>query len=166
MESGLNFTILQPSHFLNMFPFQALAQQEKPCWKATYTPSERAFAFTTHEDYAEAAAKVLEEREKHYFAQYPLVSTYPVLYSDILSQASEVIGKKIQVEQVPLDQAIQSGGGASDIRGVEGFERMVLYYNRRGLNGSPTVMEWLLGRKPLESKQWMELQLQKIGKGK
>jgi hypothetical protein len=42
-------------------------------------------------------------------------------------------------------------------------ERLVLFYNRRGLNGNPNVLRWLLGREPTTIDQWIEIQLEQAG---
>lgn len=48
-------------------------------------------------DLAEAGARVLNEREAHYFAQYPLCSTSPVSDAECIRVIGEHIGKKIEV---------------------------------------------------------------------
>lgn len=166
MESGLQFTILQPSHFLNNFPMAMLAKQDHPKYPTYYDIAHHGTSFTILEDYAEAAAKVLEEREKHYYAQYPLVSTFPIPYSEIVDMASEIIGKKIDVEIVPLDKfaanAVRgmTGDDPGESPAMDAAERMFLYYQRRGLVCSPSVMEWLLGRKPTDARTWLQRQVE------
>jgi len=165
MESGLNFTILQPSHFLNNFPLPMLAQQEEPVFKAPYNLN--AFSFSILEDYGEAAAKVFEEREKHYFAQYPLVSTYPTHYEDVVAEASRAIGKEVKVEKLSFEQAVEGMAqriftGEVHPRARYACERLLLYYNRRGLIGSPTVMEWLLERKAMSVARWMKVTVENV----
>ena len=168
MESGLQFTILQPSHFLNNFPLPMLAQQEEPVFKAPYNLN--AFSFTILEDYGAAAAKVFKEREKHYYAQYPLVSTFPVSYEDIVVEAGVAIGKQVKVEKLPFEIAVETftkritGSDNPDPRSTDAAERMLLYYNRRGLLGSPTLMEWLLERKATTPAQWMKSTMEKTRK--
>ncbi|RWQ99884.1 hypothetical protein C8Q69DRAFT_489862 [Paecilomyces variotii] len=126
MEPGLNFTILQPSHFVDGF-FSII-----------------------YEDHGEAAAKVFEEREKHYFAQYPLVSTYPTNYKSVVEAASRALGKEIRIERISFEHAL---------------ERLLLYYNRRGLLGNPNVTEWLLGRRPTTLEDFIERAVKTQGLG-
>ena len=38
-------------------------------------------------------------------------------------------------------------------------ERLILFYNRRGLKGSPNVLGWLLGRPPTSLEEWIDVQL-------
>ena len=41
-------------------------------------------------------------------------------------------------------------------------ERLVLYYNRRGLKGSPNVLRWLLGHEPTSVEAWVDAQLEAV----
>ncbi|KAJ5982620.1 hypothetical protein N7451_012720 [Penicillium sp. IBT 35674x] len=157
-ESGLNFTILQPSSFLNGF-FSMLTFGDQPTFMAPFDL--QAFFFSIYEDYGEAAAKVFQEREKHYFAQYPLVSTYPTHYENVVEAASRTLGKEIRIERLSFERAVGvmtqvRGGGSPNPRVQDGLERILVYYNRRGLVGNPTITEWLLGRKPTTVEHVME----------
>jgi hypothetical protein len=48
-------------------------------------------------DLAEAVAKVLNEREAHFYAQYPLCSTLPISDTEIMGVVEKHIGKKIEI---------------------------------------------------------------------
>ncbi|KAF2101837.1 NAD(P)-binding protein [Rhizodiscina lignyota] len=161
MESGLKYTILQPTHFMDMFPVPMLVQQSSPIFVANWDPS-IPFSFVALRDLGEAGAKVLIEREKHFFAQYPLVSDGPTPYTDVVRHASDAIGKSIKLEQRPFQEAVnfmldRFFGEDVPVRARDGMERMLLFYNRRGLVGNSNVLEWLLGRKPTSHEQWMRL---------
>ncbi|KAJ9198005.1 hypothetical protein DTO207G8_4433 [Paecilomyces variotii] len=143
MESELNFTILQPSHLVDGF-FSMLKPGDQPTFMTPFDL--QAFSFSIYEDYGEAAAKVFEEREKHYFAQYPLVSTYPTNYKSVVEAASRALGKEIRIERIPFERAVGMmaqirGGGPPDAKVQDALERLLLYYNRRGLLGNPNVTE-------------------------
>lgn len=156
MESGLNFTILQPTHFMEMSLSSLRAQmsEEKEMeFAALWNPSVD-FSFITLQDLAVAGETVLEEREKHYFSVYALCSTLPMSYNKLCELAGDAIGKKIVAKQVPFEESVERllkilYGDASvvDSQSRDGLERLILYYNRRGLHGNPNVLEWLIGRK-------------------
>lgn len=162
MESGLNYTIIQPAHFMDMFPMPMLVQQSSPVYAANWDPSVP-FSFLALRDLGEAAAKILTERETHYFAQYPLVSDGPIPYTEIVRHASEAMGKEIKLEVKSFQEAVNfmltRMHGTTDVpaRTRDGLERMLLFYNRRGLIGNSNVLEWLLGRKPTSHEQWVRL---------
>ncbi|KAJ6086334.1 hypothetical protein N7486_010615 [Penicillium sp. IBT 16267x] len=65
IESGLNYTIVQPSHILDQFPVEKLLQSEAPVFPASFNP-QVTFSFTVLHDLAEAFAVILNEREKHF----------------------------------------------------------------------------------------------------
>lgn len=163
MESGLNYTILQPTHFMDTFPLATLMKQDSPVYNASWNP-DNAFSFIALQDLGEVGAKVLEERERHYLAQYPLCSTEPLNYREMVSTISKAVGKEIEVKQRSFEAAVSEflaslcGTDQPHARTRDGVERMLLFYNRRGLVGNPNVCEWLLDRKPTSVKDWAERQ--------
>jgi uncharacterized protein YbjT (DUF2867 family) len=167
MESGLNYTILQPSHFFENTPIGMLMQQEKPFYQMAYNPSVT-FSFTALRDMGEATAVVLNERENHYFALYPIISTMPMAYTEFLKTVGDVIGKSIRLEQMPLEAAIDGlihrffGGKQADPAVFDIVERLLLYYNRRGILGNPSVLEMLIGRKGTSGQEWAETQVKML----
>lgn len=154
MESGLNYTILQPTHFMDLFPLQKLLSQEKPVYEASWNV-DVPFSFLDLRDYAEATATVLDQREKHYLAQYSLVSTeQPLTYREFVDIVGKEIGKPVEVIQRPYEEVMESflnmlfGSDDIDPRTRDATQRLILYYNNHGLRGNSNVLQWLLGRKP------------------
>ncbi|KAJ9603040.1 hypothetical protein H2200_012335 [Cladophialophora chaetospira] len=157
VEAPLDWSILQPSHFTDNAMGQLMAKrnEEKPVYMAAYDPSVK-FSFTTLRDYAEASVKVIREGPKHFFATYEILSTWPMDYHAYVKEVGDVLGKDFEIKQLEYGQAVEGfcktvfkadSLDEVDIRNREGPERMLLYYNTRGLNGNPGVLEWLIGRK-------------------
>lgn len=153
-ESSLNYTILQPSHFADNAMPRLLAQKDSqhPVFVAAHDP-EVAFSFTCLRDHAEASAKVIRERSKHFFATYQLVSTWPMKYSDYIKSVGQVMGKEFEVKRAPFEELVEMYCklvfGSDDMLDQsfrDGPERLLLYYDKRGLVGNPGVLEWLIGR--------------------
>ncbi|MCJ1384059.1 hypothetical protein MMC17_007175 [Xylographa soralifera] len=126
------------------------------------------FSFVALKDFGEAGAKVLREGEKHYSASYEICGTGPVTYNEVMRVVGQKIGKEMVVEQVGLQEAVDGfmkmifeDSEKVDPYTRDSAERMLLYYNRRGLVGSPNVLEWLLGRKPTSVAEWVEEQVGK-----
>jgi uncharacterized protein YbjT (DUF2867 family) len=167
IESGLNYTILQPSHFFENTPIGLLMQQEQPYYPIPYNPAQK-HSFTALRDMGEASAVVLNEREKHYFALYPVISTMPTTYTDFLKVVGNAIGKPIRVEQTPFEVAIAGlikrlfADKEVDPAVVDSAERLLLYYNRRGVLGNPSVLEMIIGRKATSDRAWAELQVKAL----
>lgn len=166
-ESGLNYTVLQPTHFMDMFPLAQLLEQEQPVYTANWNP-DVTFSFLALRDLGEAAAKVIEEREKHYLAQYPLCSTGAYSYKDVIQIASEVIGKKITIKTLGIEEGSKAlmamlYGDAENIpvQTRDAADRLLLYYNHHGLKGNPNILEWLIARKPTTHQEWVRAQVQK-----
>lgn len=165
MESGLNYTILQPSHFLEMTPVAMLMKQDEPVFPTPYN-ADTVFSFTAVRDLAEAAAIVIQEREKHYFALYPILSTMPMARTKLIEIIGKAIGKPIPIKQQSLEEGVEFilqvlfAGKEVDPRALDIAERLMWYYNRRGILGNPTVAEWLLGRKTTTCEEWVDMQVE------
>ncbi|KAK4938572.1 hypothetical protein LTR10_021003 [Elasticomyces elasticus] len=153
-ESMLPYTILQPSHFTDNAIGQLVAQKDvdHPVFKAPHS-AQTAFSFTSLHDYAEASAKVIQERSKHFYATYQLVSTLPMKYTEYIKSIGEAMGKDVEIQEVPYEQSVgnfceRMFGSRDDVPQTlrDGPERLVLYYNHRGLYSNPNILEWLIGR--------------------
>lgn len=196
--SPLSWTILKPTNFMDAYPVATLAGQEKPVLEKLWT-AEIPNSLIALRDLAEAAAKVLNEREAHYLAEYPLCSTMPLSDAYVAKVISKRIGKDIETKSPSFETGVNKvlsylfGAKTSmsadvdaselyassrddyagnqlaaegDLRGDitrDEAERLVLFYNRRGLKGSPNVLRWLLGREPTTVEDWVDGELKAAG---
>lgn len=188
--SPINWTILKPTNFMDAYPVALLASQDKPVMEKLWVPDIPNSMIALH-DLAEAMAKVLKEGEVHYLAEYPLCSTLPISDAEVCEEISRQIGKGIDVQTPTFEKGVNKllgylfgsqAGGESDVYAgkpadfrlaAEGdtrgdivrdeAERLILFYNRRGLRGSPNVLRWLLGREPMTVREWVEGQLKGVG---
>ncbi|OJD35391.1 nucleoside-diphosphate-sugar epimerase [Diplodia corticola] len=171
IESGLDYTILQPTHIMDTFPVAHLLSQAEPVYQANWNTSVP-FSFIALQDLAEAAATVIEERDKHYLAQYPLSSTRALPYDEVIQTVGQAIGKNVRVETRPVTEAADAlltmmfGADKAHPSTRDIAQRMVLFYNYHGLKGNPNVLEWLIGRKPTAHADWVRAQVQDAEKGK
>ena len=100
MESGVPYTILQPSTFMDNIPVNMLAGQNEPAFPAMWS-TQNAFSMIALSDLAECFKKVIEERETHFYAQYPLTSTHrPITFDEAMRVIGEKIGKEVRIETV------------------------------------------------------------------
>lgn len=175
-ESGLNYTVLNPGDFLDMsFPIKTFMAMEAPAWKPILGANVKS-SMIVLKDLAEASEKVIDEGPKHYQAQYPLCSMPPIAYSQVVKDAGKAMGKELHVPAMSIEEATETTlgyllGDAELPIGVrerywDGAERLVLFYRRRGLQGNPNVMEWLLGRKPTSHIEYIAQQVQEAKAGK
>jgi len=168
-DGSLPYTIIQPTHFMDMFPVKMLMESEKPVYPANWNP-DVPFSYIALRDLGEAVANILMQREKHYFAQYGVVSTTPVTYTEFAKIASKEIGKEIKIEQLSYEDSVTAFlakmGLDKDPHPLtrDAAQRMLLWYNHRGLLGSPNVLEHLLGHPTTSIVEWIRLQIEEAKK--
>lgn len=188
MLSPINWTILQPTNFMDAYPVALFAEQEKPVMERLWDPK-TANSLIALKDLAEAAEKVLREGSTHYFAQYPLCSTMPISDQSVADAIAKSLGKTIEVRTPTFenglahtlaylfggedkvaaselyagrDQKTESAASGGEMRRDitrDEAARLCLFYNHRGLVGNPSVLRWLLGREPMSLEQWVDGQL-------
>lgn len=174
MESGLNYTILKPTTFFDNFKpaLRAMVKQAKEEGKTELeynAPWDTSVLFSeiAAHDLSEVSFKIITEREKHYFASYDLVSTMPQPFQKKVDILAERLGCTIKVNKQPVQDVVpwflknMFGEGAGLHREtIDIAERMILYYNRHGIVGNPSIMEMILGRKPTTTEQWVDMQIE------
>ncbi len=171
MESGLLYTILQPGFRMDAFPLKMILGQQNAedpdapiVYKCAWRP-ENATSFVTLRDQSGAARVVLEERERHFYAIYQLVSTpTPMPYTEFVERAVGTAGRKVEVGYKGFEEAVAfymgilfGGEDKADPEVRDGMQRTLLYYNHRGLMGSSTQLEWLIGRKGQTVEEWARM---------
>ncbi|KAJ4354327.1 uncharacterized protein N0V89_006062 [Didymosphaeria variabile] len=166
IESGLPYTILQPTTFMDNIPIGMLAGQEQPVFPAAWSTDSK-FSWIATRDLAAAMHAVLVEREKHLYAQYPLVSTHgPLSFGEAMHIISSKISKDVKIEHLDFRKAVDSVlmrlyGMAEGIdqRTKDTAQRMILYYDNRGIVGNSNVLEWLIGRGATQFDDWVDVKL-------
>ncbi|KAK5112240.1 hypothetical protein LTR62_004401 [Meristemomyces frigidus] len=170
IESGLPYTILQPTHLMETLDVKRLMTAEKAVHRMLWS-SKTMFSFVSTRDAGEAAAKVLREREKHLYATYELVSTAtPLCYDEVRVILSEELGKEVSLERVSVEEGAEMFAKMITKGQIEGAEfenrqgpaRLFLYYNQKGLIGNSNVLEMLLGRKPLGYREWVRVHVAEV----
>ena len=143
IESSLNWTILQPTHFMqNTTPAEAA---DKGVLPVPYNPDNE-MGFVDLRDLGAVTQQILREPEKHYRARYELCGEN-VSYTEYARLISKVSGKQVEVKLGSLlGVAKQFAGGDRDV--ADRFARMLFYYDRWGLVGNSNILQWLLGHEP------------------
>lgn len=188
MLSPINWTILQPTNFMDAYPVASFAKQDNPVMERLWDPK-TANSLIALKDLAEAAEKVLREGSAHYFAQYSLCSTMPISDQSVADAIAKKISRTIEVKTPTFEDAVANtlaylfndidkvaasevyaGRGRESRNAASGGEmrrditrdeaaRLCLFYNHRGLIGNPSVLRWLLGREPTTLEEWVDSQL-------
>lgn len=147
LESGLAFTILQPTAYM---------QNLLAGWKLISVdgvlrspfPVETRLSLVDLMDIAQAAAVVLTT-PGHVGATYELAGTPPLTQAEVAAILSGALGRPIRAEAEPIEawEARARVGGLGDHQRAT-LIRMFHYYERHGLIGNPNVLRWLLGHEP------------------
>jgi uncharacterized protein YbjT (DUF2867 family) len=145
-ESGLDFTILQPAPYMQNILGQWRSITEA-VFPVPYGLRTRVIMVDL-EDVAEAAARVLTGTG-HVGATYELCGPDLLDQAEIAAALGHGLGKTVQPRIVPRRQwtAQAKAAGLGDYQ-VDTLLRMFDHYERFGMNGTPRVLEWLIGRPP------------------
>lgn len=143
IESGLDYTILQPSSYMQNIPIsQALSSGTLMC---PYTPTVLQ-GFLDLSDLAVVTRNVPLSPEAHSRARYDLVGENTTLAA-VAETLARVGGKDIRYKRVSREETI-AHFSVMDEHGKEEAERMLFYYDKRGIPGNDNIARWLLGREP------------------
>ena len=147
LESGLDFTILQPAAYMQNLLSGWTLITEAGALRNPY-PVETRLSLVDLRDVADAAAIVLTERG-HTGATYELTGTPPFTQTEVAEILSQALGRPVRAEAEPLAawEARAVAAGLSGDRRVM-LARMFGYYAEVGLIGNPNTLRWLLGREP------------------
>jgi uncharacterized protein YbjT (DUF2867 family) len=148
IESGLDFTILQVSSYMqNMLP--GWARMVETGVHAMAYDVEAPMSLVDLEDVAEAALRVISDEG---YAKGIFEIAGPVITlcekAEILTR---VLARDIRAEKLPAKTAIDHArhAGVGEF-GLESMARMFAHYDHHGLVGSQKTLGWILGRAPTD----------------
>ncbi len=144
-ESGLPFTILQPTAYMqNLLAGWPMIAREGVL-RQPY-PVETRISLVDLEDVAEAAATVLTE-SGHADATYELVGTSALSQSEVAEILGAALGRAVRAETESVEAWAARSSALGDYQ-KETLVKMFRYYAAHGLAGNPNTLRWLLGRAP------------------
>jgi uncharacterized protein YbjT (DUF2867 family) len=147
IESGLQFTILQPTAYMQNITSRLPDIIENSIYQVPY-PVDTQISLVDLEDVAQVAALVLTDPE-HRGATYELVGTEAFSQQDVSRILGKSVGKAIPPQQIPLAYwEKQSRESGLDSYQISTLVKMFRHYQLFGFSGSTGVLEWLLGRQP------------------
>lgn len=146
-ESGLPFTILQPTAYMQNIRASWQAIRTTAVYTVPY-PADTRISLVDLGDVAEVAAAVLGNPD-HVGATYELVGTRPLTQTEVAQVCTAVVGHPVTVREIPLDawRANATATGLSPTA-IDTLIKMFRYYAENGLVGNPMVLGMLLGRGP------------------
>ena len=153
-KSSLQFTILQPTAYMqNILGYRKAILEGK--FPVPYS-AQAEISLVDLRDVARAALQVLRN-DRHTYGIYELIGTPPLSQTMVANALAAGMGKPVVVQQIDRtdwDDNARSGGMPDYAR--ETLLAMFEYYESFGLKGSPTVLSYLLGKKPITMKQFVK----------
>lgn len=158
IESGMEFALLQPTLF-----FQNLARGWPQVVRTgTYAEpwsAETRFSRVDYRDVAEVAAMALTE-DRLLYGTYQLCAEGLLNRHDLAALMSEVLGRPIAAGDVPKGPPPPAAGGkpaGGPPAGMQkGMQKMIAWYDQRGLVGNALTLRAILGREPRTLRAYLE----------
>ena len=149
-SSELDFTVLQPARFMQNFERSWNDVVENDRLAQPYALAAK-MCSVDYRDVAEVAATAMTGDELSY-GTFELCAPGMQDGYETAAILSEVLGRPITAEQIPLDQ-FASRLPEGPFR--DGMTRMMAHYDRHGLpGGNPLVLRAILGREPRSLKDY------------
>ncbi len=153
-ESGLKFTILQPTPYMQNTLGQWKNITENGIYEIPYEPT-TLLGMVDLGDIAEVAGRVLTE-DIHDWATYELAGPEILSQTEVARIISEVMGKEIKIQVISRaawGERARSGGMPE--YDTNTLLMMFEFMEKFGFWGNPRVLEWMLGRKPRTFREWI-----------
>ena len=147
VDSGLNYTILQPGRYM---------QHLAVIWKAVLAIGVHSMPFSTAarfsladlSDLAEAAARIMTE-PGHEAATYQLAGPDALSQDDCAGILTKVLGRPIRAVAKSLEDFRRDAAAAGmPAERIEVMSKMNAHYDAHGLVGNSNVLRWILAREP------------------
>lgn len=153
-ESGMKFTVLQPTRFMQ----QNLERDwnvviERGHFSLPYSKHLKA-AYVDYRDVAEVAALALTG-DKLDYGTFELCAPDLVSRVDIAAIVSETIGQTIEAGELSFDEWLRVANIPEGIL-REGFRQLYAYYDRYEFLGNALILRAILGREPRTMQQYIQ----------
>jgi uncharacterized protein YbjT (DUF2867 family) len=148
IDSGLDFTILQPAMFMQNIRLEWPGIRDSGVYARPYSPDQR-MAMIDTEDYGEAGARVLTE-PGYRGAVFELAGPDQLTTAEMASVIADEWGKPVRAEKRSLDEWRSWAKGQNwSPWSIEAYAKMCRHYDEHGYaGGNPLVLSAILGRVP------------------
>ncbi len=163
IESGLAFTIVQPSMFMQNVRIEWREVTENGVYPRPYSPDRKMSVIDT-EDLGEAVARVLTDPGFR-GGTYELCSGESLTHAEMAAILSDVLGREVTARKRPLDEwkawAAERGWAPWSI---EAYARMCDHYDAHGYpGGNALALRAILGREPTGYRAFAERFAKEMG---
>ena len=157
VESGLNFTILQPSDYMQMTVLSVLPEQS--AYMCAYEKDNRE-ALVDLDDVAEVLVKVLREGAMHYGATYELSAEGNPRKADLVAALGEAFGRSFSLVHYPASfehrpEIFGHVDSAHAAHQMDTLRAVHAWYENHDFIGNANVLRMLLGREPTSFVQFI-----------
>lgn len=158
LESGLQWTVLEPAHYMQTLQHRAAFAGDP--FRLTWS-LERRQGLVDLDDVTDVAARVIVEGPAaHHAATYELCSGDCLTAWQIAQELSALLGRKVGAIRVMPEEVIDNVFGSEqdpDQRAerIRLFTRVADWYSENDFDGSATVLKALLGREPTRFAQFL-----------
>ncbi|MFR3684025.1 MAG: NmrA family NAD(P)-binding protein [Enterococcus sp.] len=157
LSDHLNYTILQPMHYMHNFLVPSVWTTGS--YDCFYTKTTK-LSYVDVNDVAEVATKVLTE-DGHQNATYELVCHDFLSPVDMIEKFNQITGRDAVCNQVPVETIIPYFGNAKyDSYFVQTFKNLAETYGEYGIAGNANVLTWLLEREPTTFDEYIKRELE------
>jgi uncharacterized protein YbjT (DUF2867 family) len=152
-ESGMEFTVLQPTMFMQNFDSGWSAVLEQGRFSLPYSKHAKA-SYVDYRDVAEVAALALTE-DKLGYGTFELCAPGMVNRIELAAMMSEAIGHPIEAGESPFDEWAEVSHIPNELR--KNLQVMYEDYDRYGFpGGNAIVLQAILGREPRSLRQYID----------
>ena len=168
IKSDIKWTILQPTNY--MLPAWSYPVFKTEVFRLWWSLDRRQ-SLIVLDDYAEVAAKIIGEGDRHHGATYELSSADCLTAHEIADTFSKITGRSIVAEEVTPDDFLVNYRKHSAVEArlaagksvtskdfpyeFEVFRAIGACYGKTDFVGNPNVLSWLLGRPPTTVEEYL-----------
>ncbi|KIJ34271.1 hypothetical protein M422DRAFT_782910 [Sphaerobolus stellatus SS14] len=147
VESRLDYTILQPPHFMQNVDLDIAQKGQLPIGFSSTIEH----GFLDMLDLITVILKIISNPSAHAMARYELVAEN-ICYEKIAGVLGDVLGREVKCNVMPAKQFLARMNDLGEIKSEyaeDAILRLMQYYDRWGLVGNPNILQWLLEREPV-----------------
>jgi uncharacterized protein YbjT (DUF2867 family) len=156
IESGLPFTILQPTAYVQNILAHWKMIREQGIFPVPYSVEARS-SLVDLNDVAQVAADVLTSAG-HFGATYELVGTESISQVEIAEVLGDKLGQPVKAQEITHEDWKQTAraSGLGDYQ-LDALIEMFKFYGQHGFAGNTNILRWLLGREPTSFEEFIVL---------
>ncbi|WP_404478167.1 SDR family oxidoreductase [Novosphingobium sp. BL-52-GroH] len=146
VESGLPYTILQPSRYMQHLE-PILAQVREGVHEMPFS-IDATFNVVDLMDLAEATAVVAATKD-YLYATYELAGPEALSQRAMAETLSTALGRTVEARKVDIEEmARRAAAKGVPAERIERMAKMNRHYDHHGFRGNANALRWLLGREP------------------